>query len=172
MRYLIGTKKHVLYFKAAFVNGRPVLQCYSDASFEPTRAQTGIATFFASMLVDWRSIKQAQPPRSTGEAELTGLATSNLSLEGLEALLHSMFIDVMSCLYGDNEASIAMSHGQFSWRTRCLTNRAAALKYRIKDGTIALSYMPTSEMKADGLTKFLSVVLMAKMRASFHIVPS
>ena len=177
LRYLLGTRHHVLRYKPSKSGvwsseplAIPFLDVYADASFEPTRAQSGMAAYLASMLIDWRSTKQAQPPRSTGEAELTTLATANLSLEGTEALLHSMKVVVTSRMFGDNEASIAMSHGQHSWRTRALCNRSGSLKARIHDGTLTLSHCSTSDMKADGLTKFLSVPLMNASRKNLCLM--
>ena len=129
-----------------------------------------MGAYLAAMLIDWRSTKQAQPPRSTGEAELTTLASANLSLEGTEALLHSMRIVVESKMFGDNESSISMSHGQHSWRTRALCNRSGSLKARINDGSLTLSHCSTSDMKADGLTKFLSVPLMNASRKALCLI--
>ena len=171
LRYLIGTKLHVLLYKPVGKRGKkPLLEVYADASFDPCRAQTGYVVYFAGMLIDWRSTKQPQVARSTGEAELTALATALLALEGAEALLVTMFLIVTCHLYGDNEASISMSHGQNSWRSRALCNRSAGLKSRINDGSLTLSYVGTADQKADGLTKFLSVPLLSKARIELRIV--
>ena len=167
LRYLIGTKNHVLYMKPDVTAN---VHCYADASFEAVQAQTGFGLYFYGMLVDWRSTKQAQPPRSTGEAELTALATACVALEGLEALLNSMFMMVSSRIFGDNEASIAIAHGQNSWRTRALCNRAATSKHRINAGTLFVTYVSTTDQKADGFTKFLSVPLMNHSRKELRIV--
>ena len=165
LRYLVGTKNCVLYYKPDLSSKG--IGAFADASFEAVQAQTGFGLYFFGMLVDWRSTKQPQPPRSTGEAELTALATACVAMEGLEALLNSMFLEVSSRLFGDNEASIAMSHGQNSWRTRCLCNRAATLKHRIHAGTLVVTYVSTVDQKADGLTKFLSVPLLNLSRKAF-----
>ena len=173
IRYLIGTKGHVLMFKGGYgKDGRckEILLVYADASFEPTRAQSGFAIYYCHMLIDWRSIKQPQPARSTGEAELTVLAVSSLALEGREALFHSLSINVESELLGDNEASIAMAHGMNSWRTRALCNRSASLKARVSDKTLKLTFVGTDDQYADGLTKFLSVPKMAISRKVLNVV--
>ena len=173
IRYLIGTKGHVLVFKGGYgKDGRckEIIICYADASFEPTRAQSGFCIYYCHMLIDWKSIKQPQPARSTGEAELTVLAVSNLSLEGREALFHSLSIAVDSELRGDNEASIAMAHGMNSWRTRALCNRSAGLKARVADKTLKLTFVGTDDQYADGLTKFLSVPKMSKSRLVLNVM--
>ena len=116
--------------------------------------------------------KATQVARPTGEAELTALATALLAMQGLENLLHSMFVMFDSFLFGDNDASIAMAHGQHSWRSRALCNRSAGIKSRIDEGTLNLGYVKTSEQKADGLTNFLSVPLVSRSRMELRIVLS
>ena len=173
IRYLLGTKKHVLLFVANIKEqqaGFGLLKVYGDASFEPTMAQSGIVVYYIGMLIDWRSIKQAQVPRSTGEAELTVLATANLIVEGTESLLNSMEIEVISTLIGDNEASISMAHNVNSWRTRALCNRSAGLRSRVEDGTLDVTYISTKEQKADGLTKFLACPQMSTSRQVLLVV--
>ena len=68
------------------------MEVFADASYEPEFAQTGIAAYFHDCLIDWRSSKQPQPPRSTAEAEVTALAMGGLVLEGTEAVLNSMLV--------------------------------------------------------------------------------
>ena len=75
-------------------------------------------------------------------------------MEGVEAVLGSMFIKADSPeMFGDNQAAIHTFKGQGSWRTRCLANRAAALKARMEAGLLAMGFVASAEMKADGLTK-------------------
>ena len=45
------------------------LKGYADAGFEPEFAQTGIGVYADDALVEWRSMKQQQPARSTAEAK-------------------------------------------------------------------------------------------------------
>ena len=170
LRYLIGTTAFVLMYLSGDGRGPEFVDVFADASFEPTRAQSGIVVYFCLMLVDWRSSKQAQTARSTGEAELTSLATANLVLEGTEAVVNSMFIDVKTTLHGDNQASIAMAHGHNSWRTRALCNRSFALKARVADGSLHLVFVGTKDQKGDGLTKFLSVPGMSRSRHALCLV--
>ena len=163
LRYLAFTKNHALYFNS--YRGPAFLLLYADASFEPFYSQTGIVVYWRSCCVDWRSLKQAQVPRSTAESEITSLATGGLVLEGVESQLNGMHIDVeQSHLYGDNSASISLSNGSGSWGSRALTNRAHGIKTRVETGLWHLSYVPTQEQCADGFTKFLCVSNMNKFR--------
>ena len=86
-------------------------------------------------------------------------------LEGFESLLSSLFVrSGVATLYGDNSASIFLGHGQGSWRSRAYANRAAGIRSRVKSGDLILSYVGTKEQRADGLTKALSVPLLAVCR--------
>ena len=75
-----------------------------------------------------------------------------------------------SKMYGDNNASMSVSSGQNTWRTRALTNKSAAITSRIVSGTLELEYIATNEMLADGLTNFLSVPLTNKLRKDFGLL--
>ena len=114
------------------------------------------------MQCEWRSCRQSIVARSTAEAEVTVLAMGHVMVEGLESLLHSMCIAPGApTLFGDNSASICLAQRQGSWRTRSLANKAAGLRSRLDLGSFILQYVGTKEQRADGLTKFLSVQLMA-----------
>ena len=85
LRYLLGTKYHVLLVVKQDSNGKVTVDVYADASFEPDCAQTGIGVYVVGVLVEWRSVKQAQVPRSTAESEVTSLALGGVVLEGVVA---------------------------------------------------------------------------------------
>ena len=74
-------------------------------------------------------------------------------------------------MHGDNSASIFLGHGQGSWRSRAYINRAAGIRSRVKDGSLNLEYVGTKEQRSDGLTKALSVPLLATSRQQLGIVP-
>ncbi|CAK0822789.1 unnamed protein product, partial [Prorocentrum cordatum] len=90
MRYLLGTRRHGLFFQAVRGDGNGLeLRAFADASFETEYSQTGVAVYLGECLIDWRSVKQAQVARSTAEAEITALAMGLVMLEGAEASLAS-----------------------------------------------------------------------------------
>ena len=118
------------------------------------------------------SVKQAQAPRRTAESEVTSLALGGVVLEGVVALLNSMGLQVANAtLWGDNAASICLTQGQGSWRTRCLTNRANALRQRVETGDLVVAFVGTKDQRGDGLTKCLPVPMMAKMREHLCLFP-
>ena len=73
-------------------------------------------------------------------------------------------------MFGDNQASIHIFKGQGSWRTRCLANRAAALRARIEAGLLFLGFVASAEQKADGLTKTFSVPMMGQVRRALGLL--
>ena len=92
---------------------------------------------------------------------MTALAMDHVMIEGMEAVFHSMCVDAgVSTFFGDNNASICLANRQGSWRTRSLSNKAAGVRSRLDLGSLILSYVGTNQQRADGLTKFLNVVIM------------
>ena len=157
LRYLAMTRDYGLLYKS---DGGGIVG-FADASFNVLFSQTGVDLYYKGMNVEWRSCKQPVTARSTAEAEVSALAMGLVMIEGLEAVLHSMFIDPgVPTLFGDNNASICLANRQGSWRTRSLSNKAAGLRSRLDLGSIILSYVGTKEQRADGLTKFLNAMLM------------
>ena len=143
---------------------------YADASFEPEVSQSGLCIYLHNQLVDWRSMKQPQVARSTAEAEVSALALGAIVLEGYEQLLQSLYCrHGVATLWGDNSASIFLGHGQGSWRSRAYANKAAGIKSSVRDGSLILQYVGTKEQRADGLTKALSVPLLAVSRQHYGL---
>ncbi|CAK0894421.1 unnamed protein product [Prorocentrum cordatum] len=93
----------------------------------------------------------------TAEAEVTALAMGGLVQEGTEAVLNSMFVQPeVTKMWGDNSASLCIFQGHGSWRTRCLADRAAAIRARVEAKLLDLGHVPSEEQRADGLTKTFS----------------
>ena len=171
LRYLLGTKSHVMVFIRS-ANKEVTINVFADASFDTEMAQTGVNVYICDGLVEWRSVKQLQVPRSTAEAEVTSLHIGGIVLEGVKALLESMGLRVVSStLWGDNAASIFLTQGQGSWKTRCLANRAAGLRSRVESGDLVVSYVGTKDQRADGLTKCLPVPATQRMREQLCLYP-
>ena len=85
-----------------------------------------------------------------------------LPMCSMTATPHAMCVNAGTpTLFGDNSASICLAQRQGSWRTRSLSNKAAGLRSRLDLRSFILLCVGTKEQRADGLTKFLSVQLMA-----------
>ena len=172
MRYLVATMDWCISFAAPLkIPGKVVtppkflIRGFADAGFEPDFAQSGIVVFAGNALVEWRSVKQQQPARSTAEAEVTALQLGTLIIEGVESVITSMGVSIeTSELHGDNSASLALVKGQGSWRTRALSNRASATRARVDEGSLKLIQVASEAQLADGLTKSFSGPNMQKVR--------
>ena len=70
----------------------------------------------------------------------------------------------------DNSAAITLASEEGgSWRTRHLKVRAGALRQRIQEGWIAISYCPGDLQLADGLTKILPAKRMEALMAAWGL---
>ena len=78
-----------------------------------------------------------------------------------QTMPHSMFVDSQSAMF------IALNPVTSS-RTRHINIRYHFVREMVKEGTILLVYVPTSENIADIFTKPLSRILFQKFRAILH----
>ena len=167
LRYLIHTRGCGIFYK---YRGNSVIWAFADASFDPYTSQTGICVFWGGCLIDWRSVRQQQVARSTAESEITSMSMGALLMEAVEAMFHAMLVDATCVMYGDNTAALCLTHGQGTWRTRALANRAAGIRQRVEDGTLVVDYVRSAEQIADVLTKFLAVPAMSIARQQLTIL--
>ena len=160
LRYLSGTRDHGIHLctQRSVRSGSPsTLEAYGDASYEEGYAQTGVVVKLNGMLISWKSTKQTQVPRSTAESECTAMAYSSQFLEGITCLYHSMHVPLdKPVLYCDNRAAARVSSGSSEWRTKALADRILGVRSLIELGFLDVQCMPTADMHADALTKFLS----------------
>ena len=176
LRYLSGTRDHGIHLctQRSERSGSPqsTLEAYGDASYEEGYAQTGVVVKLNGMLISWKSTKQTQAPRSTAESECTAMAYSSQFLEGITCLYHSMHVPLdKPVLYRGNRAAAHISSGSSEWRTKALANRILGVRSLIELGYLGVQFMPTADMQADALTKFLSAKVLARQRKLVGCVP-
>ena len=174
LRYLAGTKEHGIHMSSRYRGERrgPVLEAHGDASYEVGFAQTGVLIKLNGNTIGWKSTKQAQVPRSTAESEVTAMAYSSQMLEGVACLFHTMGVRIEKpLLYCDNRAAVHLSTGSNEWRTKALTNRILGVRSLVELGFIELQFMPTAEMQADCLTKFMGNKVLTRQRQLVGCVP-
>ena len=99
---------------------------------------------------------------STAESELMASIECAVSLESIQALLHTVGFDIADerVLHVESQASLAISNGHRSWRTRHLRVRAEYLREQyLREQTrsekLKLVFCPGAEQLADLLTKAL-----------------
>ena len=100
------------------------------------------------------------------------MAYSSQMLEGIACLFHTMGVRIEKPrLYCDNRAAARLSTGSNEWRTKALTNRILAVRSLVELGFIELQCMPTAEMQADCLTKFMGYKILTRQRQLVGCVP-
>ena len=134
---------------------------WSDASFandrDDRRSVSGVAFILANGIVDWGANRQTVMANSSTMAEYiaANLATRN-------ALYISSLLDICQVssrplhIYMDNQPAILLTQNP-------LTNGAVKhieifyhfVRYNVRVRNISVSYIPTADMLADGLTKLL-----------------
>ena len=146
---------------------KTMVETFSDASHEDIGTQTGVAIYINGILVDWRSVRQQVIAFSTCEAEVNALAMGECMQGAVITTLESMGIRCTSVLYGDNLAANQVADSRGTWRTRALTTKVHAIQTRVARGLLELRFIPTKEMRADGLTKCGGVEHAKRMREHF-----
>ena len=175
LRYLARTRDHGIHMSSgngSRGSGPSKLEAYGDASYEEGFAQTGVIAKLNGMTISWKSTKQPQVPRSTAESECTAMAYSSQFLEGIACLYHTMGVPITKpVLYCDNRAAVHLSTGSSEWRTKALVNRILGVRSLIELGYLDLVFMPTNDMQADALTKFMGNKLLTRQRKLVGCVP-
>lgn len=167
LRYLKGTPGRGLYFKKN--EGRNI-EAYTDADWagaiEDRRSTSGYCTFVWGNLVTWRSKKQTVVARSSAEAELRAVAHGICEVLWLKILLEELKakLEFPLKIYCDNKAAINISHNPVHHdRTKHVEVDRHFIKEKIEDGTVCMTYVPTSRQAADILTKGISRPLFEKL---------
>ncbi|MCO5591925.1 hypothetical protein L7F22_045918 [Adiantum nelumboides] len=173
LQYLKGTQEVGL----KYVGNNIAIECFVDADWArdvATRKSTiGMVITMGGATVLWNSLRQSCVALSTAEAEYMALAhgvkeslwiTSFMREAGLE-----MVTDKIP-MWSDNQGAIAMA-GQSgpSKQVKHVDIKFHFVKEQLEKGTIQLDYCPTTEMKADILTKPLLRERIVKLREALGI---
>ena len=119
LSYLLDTRGWSMYYIAS----GNALTGYGDASFSPEggRSHTGLAIYYRSCALSWKSCRQSLTTLSTAEAELIALQETALALVSVEAMLEaSLVFPEEKVLFSDSTAAVAIQNGSSSFRTRHL----------------------------------------------------
>ena len=169
--YLLGTSEHCLHYKAE-VNGygpesnlqiprhKGLIEAFSDISFAPNgnRSYQGIVVTYAGSPIQWEASRQAFHTMSTAESELVAALEATTMTQSVEALLQSMYPEVVfeKVLYGDNQSALSIiEKPDGPWRTRHLRLRANVLKEKMRNEALkwCVRYQKGTDLIADLLTK-------------------
>lgn len=158
--YLLSTKDLVLT-----LGGGEGLQVASDASFADNtldrKSSQGYAIKLYGALIAWRASKQDTVTTSTTEAELLALAQVAKEALYISRLIRELGINLPKTvpIQCDNVQTIRLVNEEIAklvTKLRHVDIHNHWLRQESQRGTIAVTYTPTDEMIADGLTKTLS----------------
>ena len=137
----------------------PYLSGFVDASFAPdaNRSHTGWLILLGGNAVAWRSSRQSCISLSTAEAELEAAVEGLVAIQGIQALLQDIGVDVFQMrMHSDSTSALAIAHGSCSWRTRHLRLKSAWIGDLVLKRLVEFSHCSGEVQPADMLTKPLS----------------
>lgn len=164
MRYLNGTSTYALEYGNIPEATVSVFEGSSDASFadneETRRSSEGRHFELFGGSIDWKASKQTTVSRSTTESELKAASNAGVDLQWWKRFFNSLDLDI------DHTPFLNIDNLQ---TVRILTKEAPKLQTKLKhidihqhwlrqeveEQRIAVKWVPTLEMKADGFTKAL-----------------
>jgi hypothetical protein len=135
---------------------------YTDSDFAgcktTARSTYGYLFLVGKGPISWKSKRASTVAYSTLEAEFTGLIEGNreaLWLRGLYSEIQRP-IQGPTPLQGDNKGAIDTAYNpKHHSRTKHTLLKYQGIRESVTEGNITISYVPTEEMPADGLTKAL-----------------
>jgi len=162
-KYLAGTQDLMLCYGPGADSTS--LQIYSDADYagdvDSARSTSGHTVFIGKCLVNWSSKRQPVVAKSTTEAEY--IAANNAGSDGVWFRNFASELGYPPSgptpLWLDNQSAIRVGKNpEHHSRMRHLLPKYHWLREQVEDKVFTLDYIPTSSMRADGLTKPLDTV--------------
>lgn len=143
------------------LGGGPIkLEVYSDSDYAgcpvSRRSVTGYCVIVAGGCVSWRARKQATVATSTTEAEYRAAYEATQEAIWLRQLLSDLGYPQSSSttLFCDNQGALALSKNPlYQSRSKHFDIMTHWIREKVEDKTIAPTYITTSNMLADFLTK-------------------
>jgi hypothetical protein len=115
--------------------------------------------------VKWQSKQQSIVTLSTTEAEFINMSTAGRDMVWIRQLLRDIKIPILKVPWIGTDSKNALraaENGQETMSTRHIDVRYKWIKQKIHTGEIALKWIDTANMKADGLTKALNTTKQAQ----------
>ena len=143
----------------------------SHASCPNTRrSRTGFFVTLNGNLLAYKSkLQPGVPAQSTTEAEYRALSSALNEVIWIMMVLKELGIKVKQpiSIKEDNEATIKLGENNMaSARSKHIELRHHVIRYHNAKGTIKLEYVPTSQMIADMITKFLPKPSFERLRSA------
>lgn len=173
MRYLRGTTNYSITYRGdGDLNSQPMLVGYCDANWaedrNDRRSITGYSFILCGGAVSWQTRKQKTVATSTLEAEYMASAAAAKEAIWWRSIQRGLNYNTTAPtqLFGDSQGAIALAKNpeQHS-RTKHIDVQYHFIREQVELQTIAIKYISTHRMVADGLTKALDSTKHKKMTA-------
>ena len=173
LRYLLGTAHYSIMYSRTRHPDHPYIpfDSYSDTDhagdIDTSRSTTGYIFKLAGGPISWQSKLQKTVALSSTESEYMGLTETTKEAIWLERIITELGneIQLPTIIYEDNVSSINMAEnavGTYHARTKHIRIRHHFVRQMVYEGQIAIVYIPSADMPADGLTKPLPKHLLEK----------
>lgn len=160
IRYLCGTRALAIEYSGQ--NNSQIFSCASDAAFADDLATRHSSDGYLFQLyggpIDWRASKQKTVTTSSTEAELLSLSTAAREVIWWRRFFEAIRFDTQqhTKIHCDNIQTIRILTKEsikLDSKLRHVDIHRHWLRQEVQNGQIALQWIPTAEMPADGLTK-------------------
>ncbi|XP_070054634.1 uncharacterized mitochondrial protein AtMg00810-like [Nicotiana tomentosiformis] len=125
------------------------------------RSVTGYMIKFGGSLISWKFKKQTTISRSSAEAEYRSLGSTVAELVWLAGLFRELAMDIQLpiSLHCDSKSAIKIfANPVFHERTKHIDIDCHFIREKVLQGLVHVQYLPSSEQKADILTKALTIL--------------
>jgi hypothetical protein len=180
LQYLKGT----VDFSITYSSAEPPtlnLRLFSDADYagdcHTYRSTGAYVGFFAGGPATWQSKRQSVVAQSSTESEYMALSEAAKEAAWIRSLLSGLQYQGPDLnpitLFGDNQGSLALSENPtFHRGSKHIAVRYHFIRQEVEEGRLALGYIPTDQMPADGLTKALKPPLHSRFVRLLGMRPS
>jgi hypothetical protein len=170
LQYLKGT----IDFSIIYSSTEPLalnLQLFSDTDYTGNRytyRSTGAyIRFFAGRPATWQSKHQSVVAQSSTESEYIALSEAAKEAAWIRSLLSRLQYQGLDLnpivLYRDNQGSLALAENPtFYYSSKHIAVQYHFIRQEVEEGRLALSYIPTDQIPANGLTKALKAPLYSR----------
>jgi hypothetical protein len=162
IKYLFGTRFLAIQYDAE--HREVQLQIASDTSFaddaDTRRSSQGYTISLFGGLIQWRAARQTTVTTSSTEAEMLGVSFTAKELMALKRLFRDLRLDLgeLWTIFCDNQQTIRLivgSNERIATKLRHVDIQNMWARQEHQKGAFEVTYLPTNDMPADGLTKNL-----------------
>jgi hypothetical protein len=162
IQYLYGTRGYAIEYSGE--NTPQIFKCASDAAYaddvETRRSSDGFLFQLYGGPIDWKSSKQKTVTTSSTEAEFLSLSTAAREVIWWRRFFAAIQFDTeqpveIDCDNAQTIRILQKEAAKLETKLRHVDIHQHWLRQEVQDGRIALKWLPTAQMPADGLTKAL-----------------